>query len=307
MDALAPTLPTLAMNAHGHPVQSLAFNGKGDLLATGDTSRHLRAWFNSQPFFEADVRSRTENVKSTDRIRGVAFSPDARRLYVASGDTLRAFDLLTRQELWRFIPPRSFGFLIVSPVAVTVSPAGNVVTCTDAGVIYALDSEGRHIAKWWDNEAPRHLAFTPDSLSIVGADGFSVSVWDAYTGRTHRRVRSKERIFGMAVASLTGTLAIRTLHRVELKDLETLETFHQMVAPTGLPLMAFSPDGNLLALGGKEEVLLFRPGAPYPEILPTLGARVLSLSFHPAGSFLAAGCSDGVVRFWDVFAGPSVK
>ena len=307
MDALAPTLPTLAIAAHGCPVQSIAFNNTGQLLATGDTSRHLRAWFNSRPFFEADVRTRIENVKSIDRIRGVAFAPDARRLYVASGDTLRAFDLLRREEIWRFTPPRSFGFLIVSPVAVTVSPAGNVVACTDAGVVYVLDSDGRRLGRWSDNEAPRQMSFTPSGLDLVGVDGFSVSVWDTYSGRKLRRMRSRERIFGMALASIPGTIAVRTLHQVELKQLDTLETFHQMVAPTGLPLMAFSPDGSMLALGGKEEVLLYRNGAQYPEILPTPGARVLSLTFHPAGSFFAAGCSDGIVRFWDVFAGPSVK
>ena len=145
---------------------------------------------------------------------------------------------------------------------------------------------------------PALSGFFPDGQSLVGAHGFSITVWNAYTGQILRRVVSKERIFGMTLACLTGTIAIRTLHRVELKHLDSLETFKHVVAPTGLPLIAFSPDGSLLALAGKEEVLVYRPGTPHPDILPTTGTRVLSLSFHPAGNFLAAGCADGVVRFW---------
>lgn len=307
MQALGASLPAISIPAHEGPVQSLAFHGSGQLLATGDTSRRLRAWFNSKPFFEADVRSNVDKVKTSDRIRGTAFSPDGRALYVASGDTLRAYDLLGRQEVWRFQARRCLGLLVVSPVAVAVSPSGNIVTCTDTGIVQAMDPTGRRISRWWDNEAPRHLAFTPDGLHIVGADGFSVSIWEAYTGRQKRRITSHERIFGLAVAALSNVVAIRTLHRVELKHLDTLETFSAMVAPSGLPLMAFSPDGSMLALGGKEEVLLFRTGQSLPDVLPTLGPRVLSLAFHPNGAFLAAGGSDGFVRFWDVLAGPSVK
>jgi WD40 repeat protein len=288
-------------------VQSLAFNHSGRLLATGDTSRHLRAWFNSRPFFEAEVRTRVDKVRGTDRIRGMAFSPEGRRLYVVCGDTLRAYDLLHRLEMWRYQPRRSFGLLVVSPVAVAVSPAGNVLTAADSGTVCALDPNGRRLARWWDNEAPRHFAFTPDGASIVGVDGFSIGVWDAYSGRKLRRQPSEERIFGMALAPLSGIVAVRTLHTVQLHSLSTLELLDRVPAPTGLPLMSFSPDGSVLALAGREEVLVSAPGDPDAVVLPTTGARVLSLAFHPAGSFLAAGCSDGVIRFWDVFAGPSVK
>lgn len=307
MEALTHTLPALAIPAHGQPVQSLAFNHSGRLIATGDTARHLRAWFDVRPFFDADLRSRNEKVKSADRIRGVAFSPEGRRLYVASGDTLRAYDLLLKKELWRYQPRRSFGLLVVSPMAVTVSPAGNVVVAMDAGTVRCLTPDGEILASWWDNEAPRHVAFTADGAGLVGADGFSVSVWEAYTGRKLRGMRSGERIFGMAVAPWPGIVAIRSLHTVELYSLDRFEALDRLSAPSGLPLMAFSPDGKVLALGGKEEVVLSSLNGAPATVLPTTGARVLSLAFHPAGSFLAAGCSDGVVRFWDVGAGPNVK
>lgn len=307
MSSLTSPFPTLAIPAHGGPVQSLAFNQSGRLIATGDTSRHIRAWFDTRPFFEADLRSADAKSKTNERIRGVAFSPEGRRLYVACGDTLRAYDLLLRQEIWRYQPRRCFGLLVVSPMTVAVSPVGNVITATDTGSVRCLTPDGEMLTTWWDNEAPRYLAFTPDGMGVVGVDGFSLNIWEAYTGRRRQRMRSRERIFGMAVSALTGLVAIRTLHTVEVLSLESFDLIERFEAPTGLPLMAFSPDGSVLALGGQEEVLLFRVGEDGGWTLPTAGARVLSLAFHPVGSFLSAGCSDGVVRFWDVGAGPAVK
>jgi len=287
-------------------VQTLAFNASGDMLVTGDTERYLRAWFRSQLVFEADVRALSDKVRPLDRIRAIEFSSDAKKLYVATGDTLRAFDLVSRTEAWRYIPPRSFGFLIVSPVAAAVSPGGKLLVATDFGNVKVLDEKGQSLGHWYHNDAPRYFSFLLNGTEIVGADGFSVSVFEAYSGRRLRWVRTRERIYGMAYAPFQGIVAVRNLHYIELLDVETLMTLERIPAPTGLPLVAFSPNGGLLAAGGKEEVMLIDMNTKKSELLPVVGARVLTLTFHPGGSTLAAGCSDGVVRFWDVFSGASV-
>lgn len=276
------------------------------MLVTGDTERYLRAWFRSQLIFEADVRSVSDDVRAMDRLRAVEFSADAKKLYVATGDTIRAFDLISRMEVWRHIPKRSFGFLIVSPVAAAVSPSGNLLVATDFGHVNILDANGRSLTRWYHNDAPRYFSFLLNGTEIVGADGFSVSVFEAYSGRRLRWVRTRERIYGMAYAPFQGIVAVRNLHYLELLDVETLMTLERIPAPTGLPLVAFSPNGGLLAAGGKEEVMLIDMNTKKSELLPVIGARVLTLTFHPGGSTLAAGCSDGVVRFWDVFSGASV-
>ena len=300
MDFLSTSLPSLALQAHSSPVQSLAYNSDGRFLATGDTSRTLRAWFDAKPFLDANVQSTEMKVRAIDRIRGLAFSKDGQRLYVACGDTLRCFDLVRRAETWSYQPPRSLGFLVTSPVAVTVSPAGNVLTVSDAGLVTMLDPEGRILNKWTDNEAPRHVCFTGDGVGVVGADGFSVSVWEAYSGKRLNRLRTRERIYGMALDTLRQVLATRTLHYVELIDIRTLKPLERVPAPAGLPLIGFSPDGGVLAMGGKEEVLLLELASKKCVVLPLHSARVLSLAYHPDGTRLTAGCSDGVVRFWEL-------
>ncbi len=299
MEFLASSVSAISVRAHSHPVQTLAFNKNGKVLATGDTMRIVRAWMNSVPVLEANVQSRNLKGWSTDRIRGIAFANDGARMYVISGDTLRAFDLLERSEVWRYQPPRSFGFLVTSPVAVAVSPSGNVITVSDAGLVAVLDDDGNILRLWSDNEAPRHLAFTGDGLELAGADGFSVSVWEPYTGRRVRSSRTKERIFGMALDPLRGIIAARTLHNILLIEVKSLDILDRLPAPSGLPLIAFSPDGSQLALGGREEVLLLDTTTRKCIVLPVQGARVVSIAFDPMGTRLTAGCSDGQVRFWN--------
>src|SRR5262249_8674020 len=120
------------------------------------------------------------------------------------------------------------------------------------------------------------------------------------SGRRLRKLRTRERVYGMAYDPLREVLAIRTLHRVELLDGQTLESIARWPTPAGLPLLAFSPDGSFLALGGKAEILVIELAIARCLVLPVLGARVLSLAFHPSGGRIVAGCSDGIVRFWNV-------
>lgn len=300
MSALAVFGPAWSIAVHEQPVQSIAFNPNGRLIATGDVTRHLKAWHRNQPFFETDLSRAADKPRNSDRLRSVAFSPNGRLLYVVCGDRLRAFDILQRIETWTFQPRRLFGLLAVSPVALAISPAGNVITATDHGHVVAFDPNGRRIARWADNEAPRHAAFMSDGTSIVGVDGFTLCVWDAYSGVKRQRIKLNERIFGLAHAALADVIAVRTLHTIDLYSARTMEKTLEILAPTGLPAVALTQEGSIMALAGRDEIHLMRLSDESTTTLALPQGRVLSLAFSPDGSFLAAGCSDGVVRCWDL-------
>lgn len=299
MSALAVYGPAFSIAVHDQPVHSVAFTANGRLVATGDVNRHLKAWHKQTVFFETDLSKAPDKPRASDRLRSLAFAPNGRDLYAICGDRLRAFSVLSRQERWLFQPKRLFGLLTVSPVALAISPSGNVFTATDHGHVLAFDPDGNRIASWSDNEAPRHAAFMGDGVSIVGADGFTLCIWDAYSGRKKLRMKARERILGMSYAPLKELIAIRTLHSIGLLDARSMEMEFEIPTPSGLPAVALTQDGQILAYSGREEIHLVRLSDDSSTTLALPDCRVLSLTFSSDGRMLAAGGSDGVVRCWN--------
>lgn len=68
--------------------------------------------------------------------------------------------------------------------------------------------------------------------------------------------------------------------------------------------MSMSPTSHLMAIGGDDgSVRLFDTDdmkLDYESSLPTCGARVFSLCFHPSLQQLFTGCSDGTIRCYDL-------
>jgi WD40 repeat protein len=63
--------------------------------------------------------------------------------------------------------------------------------------------------------------------------------------------------------------------------------------------IAFSPDGKELAILDGDEVLFWDGRTSEAETISFPGAEPLSLSYSPDGRFLALGCADRTVRFWE--------
>jgi WD40 repeat protein len=284
---------------HLSPVHCLAFSPDDTLLATGDTSRFVVVWRGNEAVSHFDLRSKQEKLFGIERINGMSFTPDGQRLVVACGDLLRTFNLMTGTEQWSYRPPRSFGFLIISPIALAISKDGCVATSTNAGRIAVFDEKGRMTSHWADNDSPRQFAFVGDNL--IGTDSFCVCVWDEL-GRKIRRRGLKDRAYGMAVSPDGTRLCIRTTKQVEELDPETLATINTYPIGYGLPLVDWSPDGKLLAVSDLQTVTVYEQGNGAVEQFSTNGLIVKSLRFSSKGSEVAAGCSDGSICRWELKA-----
>lgn len=288
--------------AHDAPLQSLAFAPGRDLYATGDVNRVVKVWENGKLIYQLPLTSRQDKIRPTERIRGLVFSPSGHLLYTACGDLVQAWDMASGRCAWSYRPPRSFGFLIVSPCALAVSPDGELAIATDAGRISVWTPEGALRAHWWDNDSPRQLAFAADD-KLIGTDSFTVCSWKATIGRKLGKNKLRERVYGFATTPNGSRICLRSIHGLEVMDGETGERVAHFPVDYGLPLISISDDGRHVALGGLTEVRVHDLETGAMRSFATGGAVLKSLKFK-SDAELAAGCSDGTLRFWHVDAEP---
>ena len=71
--------------------------------------------------------------------------------------------------------------------------------------------------------------------------------------------------------------------------------------------VAFSPDGELAATAGDDDVIVLWELRTAREIRRLVGYRAWSIAISPAGRFLLAGGEDGSARLWDVDTGEEVR
>ena len=299
MGALATLRESKVIHAHSGPVQSVAFGPDANVFATGDTHRNAKVWIDGRSVYDFDLTSRQDKVRPTERIRGLVFSPTGHVLYAACGDKLQALCLTTGDVRWSYRPPRNFGFLIVSPMAIGVSSQGEIAVATDAGRMSVWTPAGALKSHWWDNDSPRMLAFI-NCERIVGTDSFSVCSWKSNTGRKHDRRKLTERAFGFAATPDGSRLCFRSIHRIDVVNGATNEIVESLPVDFGPPLVAISPDGSRVAHGGINQVSVNTIGSERSQRLLVSGASPRSLRFTPDGASIVAGCSDGTLRFWDV-------
>src|SRR5262249_47499699 len=166
------------------------------------------------------------------------------------------------------------------------------------------------------------LAFSADGavLACGGGDG-TTSLWQTRTGRRVRTFGPASsqagtiqwdrpitsialcrdgRTIGTCTAGVNQTFA----EPVRCWDVRTGELRHEFSGPviTGRP-MALSPDGAVLATGGKTVRLWdARTGKPLRELLGHL-KRTQSITFSADGRLLVSGGSYGTTNAWEVATG----
>jgi outer membrane protein assembly factor BamB len=230
------------------------------------------------------------------RIRGLAFGLDGRAVYVLATDALYALDGESGEELWCYRPPRTFGFLVVSPSALAVRPDGLVAAAFDNGAIGVWGADGRCQGLWRDLDVQRHLAFLRDG-NLLGDDSFGLSVFDVETGKRLYRTPLRDRAFGLALAP-DGCVAVRTLHEA-WQISPSGEVFARTTVEPGLPLLAYHPCEPLLAISSSHAILLVNTDGQVRSRVAADETTIASMAFAPDGC-LAVGGVDGSLRSFDL-------
>jgi hypothetical protein len=275
------------------PAFTGAFAPGGEVLAIACDDGNLRLWHPSRGQLSAVLAGHRE------RMWGVAFSPDGKRLATAAGDWYRPLGS-GEAKLWDPVTRR--------PLA--------TLQCGQADLIFAV-------------------TFSPDSklLATAGWDG-TARLWDATTGKPQRVLSGHQGPVRSAVFTrdskslVTGGFdgSVKVWEVATGKELATLRPEAQPGRRFSINCVAISPDGRLLA--SAENVLPAGPlagpgGEPGGEkglwgrvrlwdlagrrsraVLEGYNGRVLSVAFSPDGKLLATGGGEygifGEVKLWDL-------
>ncbi len=283
----------------GHPsltAVGIAFSPDGRQLALdrGDGS-----------FLVIDVATRKETARIPAHegpVRGLAYSPDGRRLYSAGDRTVCCWAVADWTPLFRFTNENA------SVTAMALSQEGQTL---------ATGSEDQHL-RLWDAENGKPLArfqghghqilgiaFLPAGRGLVSAsaDG-TVRLWPAtpppapptsigWTDKLDDRSGLRQLLVLSPDGSFLGTAY--TNNTFSLWNTDTLTESPRWLAPVGsLQSLAIASGGKLMALGGGSgEVRLWDAAAGVEtEALLNLTNRVHRLQFSPDGSRLAVKTFD---------------
>jgi hypothetical protein len=308
---LAPYLPNATLIADGGKVTAIDISPNGTLLASGDREFLLKFW-------DVDSSNRVFSpFEHTGVITDLAFSPDGKLLATASEDQiLRLWNTESGGLSYAFEEEDHGG--IISSIA--FSPDGlTLASSSDIGRVNLWDTQIWGRRRIFFEASVTRLAYSPDSLILVGAAGRTILLWNLVTIVEDRTLLSghTEEITSLAFSSTcdmagaeSGTQACWLASGGEddsiiLWDLAAQESIQTLrVHQDDITALAFSPDGRWLASGSLDkDIILWNLETMLPaHILSDHLGGVTDLAFSPDGQMLASSSWDGTVLLWDLEA-----
>lgn len=299
--AAAQPRRTHAPSAAG--ITTVAFSRDGTLLAAGDHLGGIRLY---------DGQTGEERIQTTGDRSGIQFvsaSPD--------GGSLVALSFFHGQ-FWNLAGNKEAGVLpasIAPDYSADFHPDGETLMIKGRGAppkLFAWPS--RTFLKELPSDGDCFAAiFSPNGDLIAAAQGVErkVRLQDSRTGALLREmIASEVQMFRLAFSPDSRTIAAGGGGtEILLWEVETGKELRRLEVPDNTFGLRFSPDGKLLCVFSPSNLLLLfnvKTGRKMP-LLSNSDYAVSSAEFSPDGRSLAAVCTDGTIRFWDMQSGDLIE
>jgi WD40 repeat protein len=162
---------------------------------------------------------------------------------------------------------------------------------------------GKQIRRFPEQDAVRSVAFGPGGKTLATADGMTLRLWEAATGRERRQFRGQHAPVDELAISPDGTIiaAGDDEGTIIVWDATTGREIRRGGDKTERPSIAFAPDGKTYAVSDKQGARLWDTDTG--KVRRRLEGHtnfVYGISVAPDGKTMASASADGTTLIWDV-------
>ena len=211
------------------------------------------------------------------------------------------------------IPPT---FTPIAPTSSLSLPTPTLISIR-VDTLYMLEI----FTSFGEGEAPRSVTFTPDGTILASAGGnnedFAIRLWDVASGQSIHKLDGHSGIVWGVTFSPDGQMLVSVSSDATAKiwDWHNGTLLQSLDFPAELVSVSFSPDGQILAVGGVDEpqgdvqnaaiwtfsVGSWKPLLKFPEYL-----NIAAMAYSPDGRWLIGGGTSRNVQVWRTSDGTSV-
>lgn len=287
----------------------VAFNYDGSVLATGGGG--VKLW---------DVATGSALRTLPGDARALSFSPDQKTLAGADGTEIKLWDIATVQE------PQTLKGSQLGVDSVAFSADGKLLAVGNSdNTVVLWDTRTREQARVLRGHVSAVSAVAVSGDDKVLANAFdagvagitredTIKIWDPVTGQLVRSLTGRNTGHSIGLSN-DGTRLVSGSFgsTVSLWNVSQAEAQRTITVPRGSRFVpdrvALSPDGKLIAGGGRDNAIKIWDAATGRELFTLTGHRksIWDLAFSPDNKLLASASQDADIKLWSVATGQELK